>query len=446
MNSIPIEFLQRAQKFVGDEHEAFLRSLSDPSPVSIRVNPGKRSGQFEDNERIPWSAEGRYLDERPSFTFDPLFHAGCYYVQEASSQFLEVAFNQARKELGNGIKILDLCAAPGGKSTHLLSLMNDGDLLVSNEVVASRNKILRQNIQKWGKANAVVTQSDPSHFESLAGFFDIVVVDAPCSGEGMFRKEEEAITQWSPELVASCSRRQSDILPHACKALRHGGILMYSTCTFESAENDDQIKGLIEEYAMESIPVSYDDDRIVEKQFGKMFFPHRVKGEGFYQAMLRKNSEEKSNRRAPALKEDKKNRAWLEKYLKSDKSYYSFRSENNLFAIPGIHVDAIGELADKLYIRQSGIEMGELKGDTLIPSPALALSLQLRDDVPSIEFSEAEAIKFLQGETLPPNPGNDWYVAKHKGFALGWLKHAGSRSNNYYPKEWRIRNKVKIKK
>ena len=443
MKSLPQGFQLRAMQIAGDEHELFLKSLSEPSPVSIRINPEKRSGQYEDAEKIPWSAEGRYLDKRPSFTFDPLFHAGCYYVQEASSQFLEVAFKQARKEMGISLRVLDLCAAPGGKSTHLLSLMDDDDLLVTNEVVATRNKILRQNIQKWGKTNVIVTQSDPSHFDSLAGFFDIVLVDAPCSGEGMFRKEEEAIAQWSPELVASCSKRQSDILPHARKSLKQGGILIYSTCTYENAENDDQVRRLIEEFSMESIPVRYDDERIVQRQYGKMFFPHRVKGEGFYLAMLRKNGEENGSRRTNPLREDKKNRSWLEKYLVNDRSFYSFRSESNLFAIPGIHVDAIGQLADNLFIRQSGIEIGELKGDVLIPSASLALSLRLREDVPSFELSEEDSIKFLQGETLPPNPGNDWYIAKHKGFALGWLKHAGSRSNNYYPKEWRIRDRVR---
>ena len=293
MNKFPQQFLDRAKELTGSEYDKFINSLSEPSPVSIRMNPCKAIEEFSKEEKVPWSKDGKYLFERPSFTFDPLFHAGCYYVQDASSQFLEQPFLQIKKIVKSPCKILDLCAAPGGKSTHLLSLMNSDDLLVSNEIVPARNTILRQNIIKWGCANVLVTQNEPSVFGRLKGFFDVVVVDAPCSGEGLFRKDANAIDEWSPENVNRCSIRQKEILSDAYETLAPGGFLIYSTCTFEEEENDSQINFLIQKYGMKKINIENIYEGVKANLNGLSFFPHRIRGEGFYISLLQKESGEK---------------------------------------------------------------------------------------------------------------------------------------------------------
>ena len=213
--SLPDKFLLRARKFTRNEYDLFIKSHTEVPPVSIRINPFKRTEVFPSSVKIPWSVEGIYLNERPSFTFDPLFHAGCYYVQDASSQFLEKAFLQIKNILNKPLRILDLCAAPGGKSTHILSLIDDDDLLVCNEIIGSRNNILRQNIIKWGKSNVIVTQNDPADFRRMENYFDIILVDAPCSGEGLFRKDADAVKEWSEENIDRCIIRQKEILDHA---------------------------------------------------------------------------------------------------------------------------------------------------------------------------------------------------------------------------------------
>ena len=235
------------------EWSDFVNAHRQPSPISIRMNPNKVAQQ-ELKPSIPWTQYGYYLTDRPSFTLDPTFHAGKYYVQEASSMFLEQAFIQAANGTTH-LNVLDLCAAPGGKSTHLLSLMDQNSLLVSNEVIQSRSAILSENLQKWGHSNVVVTNNDPKDFQRLPGFFDVIVVDAPCSGEGLFRKDPGAMKEWSEDSVALCSKRQRRILSDVWPALKTGGILIYSTCTYNSEENEENLRWLQQEYEVESIPL-----------------------------------------------------------------------------------------------------------------------------------------------------------------------------------------------
>ncbi len=217
----PEAFLSRMQALLNTEYPDFIKSLDTPAPTSIRLNPGKVSDAFVETDNIPWCNEGKYLAERPSFTFDPLFHAGAYYVQEASSMFLEEVWKQVNPE-NIPVRVLDLCAAPGGKSTHLLSLMSDDSLLVSNELIQARNKVLQQNILKWGNANCIVTQNKPDDFTALPDYFDVILIDAPCSGEGLFRKDKDAITEWSEKNVAMCAFRQKEILTSAMLCLKPG--------------------------------------------------------------------------------------------------------------------------------------------------------------------------------------------------------------------------------
>ncbi len=446
MTSYPQQFLDRAKEFTGNEFDKFIASLSEPAPVSIRLNPFKRIEEFSTEEKIPWSKEGKYLSARPSFTFDPLFHAGSYYVQDASSQFLEAPFTQLKKLLDSPCKILDLCAAPGGKSTHLLSLINKEDLLVSNEVVPARNSILRQNIIKWGCANVIVTQNEPSDFNRLKGFFDVVLVDAPCSGEGLFRKDKDAIDEWSPEIVYKCSTRQNEILSYAYETLAPGGFLIYSTCTFEEEENDSQVNNLIQKFGLKKIDIENSYEGILTKLNGLAFFPHRIRGEGFYISLLQKESGEKyriKNEKITGVKNNYK--VILEEFLENPNEFYPVFKEGRLFAILNEHKQWFNVLSDNLYIRHAGINLGEIKGEDFIPSESVALSNYLRKDFSYIDFNEKQAIEYLKGGT-PEITGaaKGWVIARFQTHALGWLKNLGNRINNYYPKPWRIKSDKSI--
>ena len=444
MSQLPKNFLTRAQKFAGNEYDAFIENLSQNPPVSIRLNPFKREGIYSTEKIIPWSIEGRYLKERPSFTFDPLFHAGCYYVQDASSQFLEQAFKQAKKNLKRPIRILDLCAAPGGKSTHILSMIEDTDLLVCNEIIASRNNILRQNIMKWGKENVIVTQNDPADFSRLIGFFDIVVVDAPCSGEGLFRKDENAKNEWSEENIQRCSVRQNEILKHAYASLCPGGFLIYSTCTFEEVENDSPVQSLFEKFDMKIQTIESIFPGILKTKNGLVFFPHRIQGEGFYISLLQKKDGDQIPVKKVSDKIDTPFKKHLVRYLKNEELFSALLKDDRLFAIPNAHLNSLNTLNRNLYVRLAGIYMGDFKGDDFIPSSAIALSLQLKEDQPSKELTEMEAIEYLKGGNLNLEIPKGWSLVNFKSFQLGWIKNVGTRINNYYPKEWRIKKQHPI--
>lgn len=291
MSRLPEKFEESIRKKLGSQFPSFLASLQDPPPVSIRVNP------FKNNHNnifspVPWSQYGIYLPSRPAFTLDTHFHAGSYYVQEASSMFLEQALKQS-VNLNTPLNVLDLCAAPGGKSTHLLSLLNRQSLLVSNETIRSRATILSENIQKWGYPNAIVTNNDPRDFQQLKGFFDVIVVDAPCSGEGLFRKDPEAMNEWSADHVQLCSNRQKRIVADVWDALRENGVLIYCTCTYNENENEKNLKWLQENYQVEFLKLTTDTSWGIEevsenKIFAYRFFPHQAKGEGFFISVMRK--------------------------------------------------------------------------------------------------------------------------------------------------------------
>lgn len=444
MSQLPKNFLLHAQKFAGNEYDAFIESLSQNPSVSIRINPFKREGTYATEKIIPWSKEGRYLKERPSFTFDPLFHAGCYYVQDASSQFLEQAFKQAKKNLKRPIRILDLCAAPGGKSTHILSMIDDTDLLVCNEIISSRNNILRQNIMKWGKENVIVTQNDPADFSRLIGFFDIVIVDAPCSGEGLFRKDENAKNEWSEENIQRCSVRQHEILKHAYASLCPGGFLIYSTCTFEEDENDSPVQSLFEKFDMKIQTIESNFPGILKTKNGLVFFPHRIRGEGFYISLLQKKDGDQIPVKKVSDKIDTPFKKHLVRYLKNEELFSALLKDDRLFAIPNAHLNSLNTLNRNLYVRLAGIYLGDFKGDDFIPSSAIALSLQLKEDQPSKELTEMEAIEYLKGGNLQLEIPKGWSLVNYKSFQLGWIKNIGTRINNYYPKEWRIKKQHPI--
>lgn len=443
----PQAFIKREQAHLGPQWNDFVNAHHDPFPVSIRLHPYKAMGPVT-SPRIPWTSQGLYLNERPSFTLDPSFHGGKYYVQEASSMFLEQAFCQATDPSAS-LTVLDLCAAPGGKSTHLLSLLNENSLLVSNEVIQSRAGILAENIQKWGHSNVVVTNNDPHDFQRLPGFFDVVVVDAPCSGEGLFRKDPDASKEWSEDAVALCSKRQRRILSDVWPALKTGGILIYSTCTYSAVENEENLKWLKQEYALESIPLktekewgiqTVEDNSIV----GYRFFPHRVKGEGFFLSVLRKENPQpgtrfnsKSNFFHPAKKITEQLCEWISKpELKS----FILRNDWLQF-FPTNQLQKIECLVKNLRVVIAGTSIAAAKHDKLIPHYALALSLDVnRDFFNRISLDKESALKYLRKDVLSFSPGKKGFaLIAFENINLGWVNVLDNRINNLYPSEWRIR-------
>ena len=445
--SLPPAFVNRINQQFPSEAEAFFQSQAIPSPISFRLNPLKLDRKLP-FEKIPWATHGYYLPQRPAFTLDPLLHAGAYYVQEASSMLLEQAFRQLAGP-GQPLRVLDLCGAPGGKSTLLASLLSGDSLLVSNEVIRSRAEILAENVTKWGAPNVIVTNNDPRDFQRLQGFFDVMVVDAPCSGEGLFRKDRQAINEWSPENASLCADRQRRILIDAWPALKPGGTLIYSTCTYNPAENEENIAWLAAQGNVTPLPLTLADSwgiRAVEAGngiAGYQLMPHRAKGEGFFISVLRKNEGQEwqpaRKQHFPLAPVAKKEAEEVKEWLTGPAEL--FLHQENILAFPPHDLAAWGAVVRALRIVQAGVAMAEIKKKNLVPAPALALATVLKKEAFSAqELSLEEAVRYLRKEEWPIDPGhNGWQLASYKGLPLGWIKRIGHRFNNYYPLHWRIR-------
>ena len=442
----PQEFTKRlkSQKYI--DAEALLKALEKPSPASIRINPAKWRIRPSCSELIPWTGNGYYLENRPSYTLDPLFHSGCYYPQEASSMFLEQAIQQTIDSLEN-IRVLDLCGAPGGKSTHLSDLIGPDNLLVANEVIRSRAVILAETITKWGSGNTIVTLNDPSVFSRLQGYFDIIVVDAPCSGEGMFRGDT-APDEWSVSNTIHCAERQKRILMDIWPALKENGILVYSTCTFNPGENEENIKWLTGKHEAEIIRLKIDDFKGIKEIdyqgiYGYGFYPGMVRGEGFFLSVIRKTRKQEMNhirsQRKPELKPTK------EDFTIADK-WSSFPRERllkwggELFAV-SCNMDEYLHLFQNLKILKAGTKIFVVKNNDYLPSHELALSNQLKlGAFPENEINLHEALSYMRRDNLVfHNMVNGWNIVTYKGVCLGFIKNLGNRVNNYFPVEWRIR-------
>lgn len=443
--NLPADFIERTKPLLQDGWDSFFSALNEDSPTSIRLN-SKKQIQTSDTDRVPWSETGYYLKERPSFTFDPLFHAGCYYVQEASSMFIEQIIKQYT---GNDLRILDLCAAPGGKSTLIADLLSENSLLVSNEVIRSRANILSENITKWGNPNVVVTNNDPSQMGKLKGFFDIILVDAPCSGEGMFRKDKGAIDEWAVDNVKLCKERQQRILADIWPALKTDGILIYSTCTYNLEENELNVKWIKEELGADILTVDIKDEwnitpSFVENVPAYRFFPHKTKGEGFFCAVLRKTAEEeKSNTK---LRTDKKPKAELATEYKnyiSEKEDFNFYLKGNFwYTFPKCIYNDLLILKSQLNIISEGICLGEFKGKDFIPHQSLAQSTNINKDAfNTYDTDWKTAIAYLRKEAIILEEQPKGYILlTYKDKPLGFVKNIGNRANNLYPQEWRIRS------
>lgn len=447
--NLPEKFSGNLKNILGDTYGEFEKALETESPVSIRFNPAKPfKPSFAISGSVPWATQGYYLENRPVFTLDPAFHAGAYYVQEASSMVIEHLLKNYAP-VGHPLKVLDLCAAPGGKTTHLASLLSADDLLVANEVIKSRVGILKENLMKWGFPNVIIANQDPETFADLEGFFDIVLVDAPCSGEGMFRKTPEAVNEWSEENVMMCSARQKRIVSAAAMLVAPGGLLIYSTCTYNASENQENAQWLTRTLDFEPLEIEVPDEwGIVQARPGLQFFPHRVKGEGFYVAAFRNKSLDeryvKGKPNIPRLprKQTEQLAPWIrsEDYANFD---YFLKNDGVIVAIKQSLLNETGSVLRALQKRSSGLELGHFKGNDFIPSHALALSGMISESIPRIELPEREALLYLKKEAfeLPEHP-NGWALITYQNLPLGWVKVIGNRVNNYLPVEWRIRMKL----
>ncbi len=455
MPSLPKELLSSLSGLPGFDRAAFEQVHASGGQVtSIRFNQAKLTDRafslYNIQEKIPWSSQGYYLSNRPSFTSDPLFHAGVYYVQEASGMFLEQALKQAAG-LSQPLKVLDLCAAPGGKSTLIQSLISKDSLLVSNEVIKSRVPVLEENLIKWGAANTIITNSDPREFARLENYFNVMVVDAPCSGSGLFRRDPEAIGEWSPEQVNICQQRQQRILADAWPALKQNGLLIYSTCSYSREENEDILDWMVENFRITNLRLHTEPEwNILETASPKhrvwsyRFFPDKLKGEGFFIACMQK--QEGANFVCPKLRNklqeklNKNEEKVISQYIKGDNLLYYFKYNGLVHALEGGHAEDLALLQEALYLKRAGLALGRPNAGELIPEHDLALSTIVSPNIPFLSLNREEAIQYLRKEELKiSDPRRALVLVRYEEQNLGWAKLLPNRINNYYPKNRRIR-------
>ncbi len=448
---LPIDFIHQMGNILDEtELSEFISTVTSTASVTgIRFNPLKSSGLSESGTAVPWTQRGFTLENRPNFTLDPSFHAGAYYVQDPSSMFVEWVANKLLATTQKPF-ILDLAAAPGGKSTILAEIASEKNgFLLANEVIKSRVPILKQNLAKWGYANVFISSFEIPVFSHLPPLFDLILLDAPCSGEGLFRKDVKARDEWSLEHVNHCALRQKRILSPIPALLKEGGYLIYSTCTYNTKENDDQITWLCQTFSLEIVPMEVPSQWgiISTEKGGFQCFPHRVNGEGFYLAVLQKigskerNSladQEKRNVKVPRKKINFPDA--LYKFLKKAHPLVGFQDNNgNYYGVPEDLIEEFNLISQYLPFIDPILLLGASKGNDFIPEQELALSSYLNEEVPHWELELYEALLYLKKEisnSAPPNVG--WGKMSFNGLSLGWYKAMGHRYNNYFPKHWRI--------
>jgi len=415
--------------------------------TAIRINPAKwRASGAVFTDPVPWCDTGYYLTERPIFTLDPLFHAGCYYVQEASSMFVAHAIKALRLD-ERPLIALDLCAAPGGKSTLLNTYLHPNSLLIANELIKTRATALTDNLVRWGQPNTVVSNNDPSVFRHLPGYIDLMLVDAPCSGSGMFHKDHEAANAWSEAAVGLCSERQQRILAASLPALKEGGVLLYSTCSYSKEEDEQIADWLCDSQGLEPLRIPIVEEWGVEQTLsdkhacpGYRFYPHKLRGEGFFLAAFRKVTKQPTfDRRKP--KGEQVIVPTLGKWVASADDYFTFTIGEDIHIIPKRWEVDLHILRKMLYLRNAGTYVGWMANGDLIPAHDLALSLARRQDIPTVALTKEEALGYLRKGSLSAGINKQglrgWALASYKEVALGWMKVLPGRINNYYPKAWR---------
>ena len=424
---LPEAFLKRMEQQLGNEYPDFLNSLERPRAVALRFNPlkGERPGLNFVGEQVPWEPEGFYYDPEARPGLHPYHEAGVYYLQEASAMSAV-----ALLEPQPGERICDLCAAPGGKTTQIAGRMQGEGFLLCNEINPKRAKILSRNIERMGVANALVTNEHPQNLaKRYADYFDRVLIDAPCSGEGMFRKEEAAVTDWSQETVEMCARRQAEILHSGAQLVRPGGRLVYSTCTFAPEENEQAIAHFLEDHP-EFAPETVDGHWFVPGPNGSFrIWPHKLLGEGHFAAVLRKKGEETTELpTATAVKLPKQWTEFAKKLGISLPEGYPVMFGQSLYWAPAEMPDIRG-----IKVMRPGLELGEIKKDRFEPAHALALWLNTATAVHDVSAESREIKAYMHGETIP-SAKSGWCLVTVDGYSIGWGKGDGNVLKNHYPK------------
>ena len=444
---LPNDFISEIEGYNAPIFSGLFESLSNTLPsVSVRFNRHK-NGELNIDSPIKWCEYGKYLNERVPFTFDPAMHQGLYYVQDASSMFISHIIMQLTKE--EPIRYLDACAAPGGKTTAAIDALPPGSLVVANEYVPNRAMVLSENLTKWGYSSVVVSKGDTAKYKKLKNFFDIVAADVPCSGEGMFRKDEEAVAQWSLSLVNECVSRQKEILDNLWQSLKPGGFLIYSTCTFNRHENESMIDYLVEEYDALPVKIDLPEESGIAKginaqEYCYRFLPHLVKGEGLFISVVQKKGGEyadvkpvknkrKSQEKPSSIKSE------IKEWIIGEDFDFSVDKEQ-VVAIPQMWKAEMLQLKSALDVIHMGLSIATIKGKDYIPSHALAMSTEINRAAFNIcEVDYKTAISYLRREAIVLNEAPRGYVLlTYNNNALGFVKNLGNRANNLYPQEWRI--------
>lgn len=451
MQQLPEKFKENVRSLLKQEAEHFFASLFNEPATTVRLNPLKLIDTFNQYKVVDWCNNARYLAKRPSFIADPLFHAGAYYVQEASSMFIQHAFKYITQNNNTPLKVLDLCAAPGGKTTLIQSLLSDDDLLVANEIIKTRVPVLEENLIKWGRANMVITNNDSKDFKKLKHYFDVILVDAPCSGEGMFRKDKQAIEEWSEDNVQLCTERQQRIIANISEALKPGGYLIYSTCTFNTKENEENVHWMMEQFGLQSVQIPDSNFEGVTSisqinnlpLYAYRFYPHQVNSEGFFMACLKKPQHETSKQAtlknqqqaklAPALVQS------VNYWLHNSAAFEIILKEPFVLAYPKQLYAHMVYLKSVLNVKLAGLYLGEFIKNKIVPSHQLALSIHLNNSVPKLPTTLIDALKYLRKDTFAtPNLVQDIYLITYNNLGIGWAKIMPNRMNNYLPTNWRI--------
>lgn len=462
--ALPEQFSSYTSKLFGEKlWQTFVEAFNQEPPVSMRLNPNKQrfspasdeGGEYdvladiEAAEPVAWCDNAFYLKSRPKFTFDPLFHAGVYYVQEASSMFLCHVLKQAMGEMNKeSYQVLDLCAAPGGKSTLIRSVLPEGSLLFSNEPIRNRANILAENMQKFGHEDVIVTNNYAKNYRKAKLSFDIVVADVPCSGEGMFRKDADSIGEWSENNVRQCSTLQRSIIDDIWPCLRNGGYLVYSTCTYNAHEDEENVKYIIDELGGELVKVSTDDAwQTIEFEPNMYhFIPGKAKGEGFFLALIRKvtgatENSYRQNKKHSRLK--LKTVTGVTNFIYGQNFFDISQEGENIVAIPQSWADIYNKVKGELNVLHAGIRLATVKGKNIIPDQSLALSRKLnRENFTEFKLTFTQAIQYLRTEaiTLPSEVSKEIVLLTYCNTPIGFCKNLGNRANNLYPQQWRIKS------
>jgi 16S rRNA C967 or C1407 C5-methylase (RsmB/RsmF family)/NOL1/NOP2/fmu family ribosome biogenesis protein len=438
---IPQALIDSIKNLKDFNQEAFIQAHEQGEiPASIRLNPFKLIKDWNINTSdISFSKYGKYLNNLRNYNADPLFYAGTYTIQEANSMSLEYVLTNT-VDLSKDLRILDLCASPSGKNVHIASLITPESILVSNEVISTRSDILADNMTKLGTLNTIVTSNDPKDFGKLTGFFDVVVIDPPNSSSGLFRKNPDAIKDWSLENVELFAQKQKRIISDAWACLKEGGILIYSTSSYSPAENEGFMDWVCKKYGATNALATE-----ILKEGSLRFYPNE-KGEGFFISALKKNNSEKETyvRSGRPIKNNSRRtqREVFRPWIKDIDNYNWYDVKDEFFLINSEHEYLVNVLQSYLHIRKAGVKMGKIAGKDLIPDHQLALSLYLNDNINRVELTEEEALKYLRREDFTLDKAQKgWSLMTFENFGLGWAKILPNRINNYYPKELKVGRK-----